>query len=107
MDDICHSRNSGSGGLINFLARDQSEEIERAIGTDIIDIGVDRFSIKAFLALLILFFYVFADPNISIQTEDEINTAWQYQKVCLQTLDQDGGHCNNLSITKLGNVWLD
>lgn len=46
----------------------------RMIVTDIIDIGVNGFSVKAFLALLILLLYVFADPDVSIQTEDEINT---------------------------------
>lgn len=81
LDDVRHSRNGGPSGLIDFLARDQSKKVKRAIGTDVIDIGVDRFSIKALLALLILFFYVFADPDISIQTEDEINAARQCQKV--------------------------
>lgn len=67
--------------------------------THIIDIGVNSFRIKSFLPFLFCFLDVLANPNITIETEDKIDTTRQSNEVRLETSDKYGRNGDKLSIS--------
>jgi hypothetical protein len=71
--DIGHARDGDTGRIVNELANVKARPTEKAMLAHIIAIRVDGFSIEPFLALLLVFFDMFAHPYVTVQSENKID----------------------------------
>lgn len=60
-------------------------------------------SVEALFALLFVLFHVLADPDVTVESEDEIHSTGKRDEVRLQSTDQDRRHGDELPIPELGS----